>query len=131
MGDVVETYYYRNLYKHQDVVYNISDTENKAGIQLIKRIMDNASSFGQKFSDSNDIIQSAMDVNIKYSYDRLIKELGWKTNEKGDIINKDGSSLLTFENFYKKFLDEFQRTYSNSNITDYLMFLLCQNGCLL
>ena len=119
-GDVVETYYYKNLYKQQDVVDHIGDTENKAGIQLIKKIMDNASSYGQKVSDSTDIIQAAMAANIKDSYDRLIKELGWQTNEKGDIVNKDGSTLLKFDNFYKKCLEEFQRTGSDSNITDYL-----------
>lgn len=119
-GDVVETYYYKNLYKQQDVVDHIGDTENKAGIQLIKKIMDNASSYGKKVSDATDIIQAAMAANIKHSYDELIRELGWKTNEAGDIVNKDGSTLLKFDNFYKKCLEEFQRTGSDSNITDYL-----------
>ena len=119
-GDVVETYYYKNLYKQQDVVDHIGDTENKAGIQLIKKIMDNASSYGKKVSDATDIIQAAMAANIKDSYNQLIRELGWKTNEDGDIVNKDGSTLLKFDNFYKKCLEEFQRTGSDSNITDYL-----------
>ena len=119
-GDVVETYYYKNLYKQQDVVDHIGDTENKAGIQLIKKIMDNASSYGKKVSDATDIIQAAMAANIKHSYNELIRELGWKTNEDGDIVNKDGSTLLKFDNFYKKCLEEFQRTGSDSNITDYL-----------
>ena len=119
-GDVVETYYYKNLYKQQDVVDHIGDTENKAGIQLIKKIMDNASSYGKKVSDATDVIQAAMAANIKDSYNQLIRELGWKTNEAGDIVNKDGSTLLKFDNFYKKCLEEFQRTGSDSNITDYL-----------
>ena len=119
-GDVVETYYYKNLYKQQDVVDHIGDTENKAGIQLIKKIMDNASSYGKKVSDATDVIQAAMAANIKHSYNELIRELGWKTNEDGDIVNKDGSTLLKFDNFYKKCLEEFQRTGSDSNITDYL-----------
>ena len=119
-GDVVETYYYKNLYKQQDVVDHIGDTENKAGIQLIKKIMDNASSYGKEVSDATDIIQAAMAANIKHSYNELIRELGWKTNEAGDIVNKDGSTLLKFDNFYKKCLEEFQRTGSDSNITDYL-----------
>lgn len=119
-GNVVETYYYKNLYKQQDVVDHIGDTENKAGIQLVKKIMDNASSYGKKVSDATDIIQAAIAANIKNSYDNLVRELGWKTNEKGDIVNKDGSTLLKFDNFYKKCLEEFQRTGSDSNITDYL-----------
>lgn len=119
-GDVIETYYYKNLYKQQDVVDHIGDTENKAGIQLVKKIMDNASTYGKDVSESTNYIQDALFSNIKDSYQTLISELGWKENEKGKLVNKDGSPLIKFDAFYRKCLDEFQRINNDSNIVDYL-----------
>ena len=37
----VQTYYYNYLYKQQDFVDHIEDEVNKAGIQVIKKIIDN------------------------------------------------------------------------------------------
>ena len=37
----IQTYYYRYLYKQQDVVDHIDNEENKAGIQVLKKILDN------------------------------------------------------------------------------------------
>lgn len=119
-GDVIETYYYKNLYKQQDVVDHIGDTENKAGIQLVKKIMDNASTYGSKVSNAANIIQDALFGNIKDSYDSLIDELGWKTDEEGNLVSKDDSGILRFDKFYEKCLNEFQRINSDSNIVDYL-----------
>ena len=119
-GDNIENYYYKYLYKQQDIVDHIGDTANKAGIQLFKKVMDNSSTYSQTVKDATDKIQSAFASNIKDSYNKLIRELGWKTNENGDIVNKDGSTLLRFDQFYKKCLEEFQRTGTDSNITDYL-----------
>lgn len=119
-GDVIEEYYYKNLYKQQDVVNHIGDTVNKAGIQFFKKLMDNQYSYSQNVQDSCNIIQKTIAQNIRESFDNLCNELGWRKNENGDIVNKDGSQILKFDKFYKKCLDEFQRTGIDDNIKDYL-----------
>ena len=119
-GDNIENYYYKYLYKQQDIVDHIGDTANKAGIQLFKKVMDNSSTYGDKVKNASNNIQSAFASNIRDSYNKLIRELGWKTDKNGNIVNKDGSPGLRFDDFYRKCLEEFQRTGTDSNIVDYL-----------
>ena len=117
---VVEDYYYRNLYKQLDVVDHIEDKENKAGIQLFKKIIDNTRDTEVKKNADN--IQEAMAENIKQSYLELIKNLGWKI-KNGELVNqskKKEDAPLIFNEFYYKCLEEFKRTGLDGNIVDYL-----------
>ena len=117
---VVEDYYYRNLYKQLDVVDHIEDKENKAGIQLFKKIIDNTRDTEVEKNANN--IQEAMAENIKQSYLELIKNLGWKI-KNGKLVNankKQENSPLKFNRFYDRCLEEFKRTGLDGNIVDYL-----------
>ena len=117
---VVEDYYYRNLYKQLDVVDHIEDKENKAGIQLFKKIIDNTK--GTDVRKNADNIQEAMAENIKQSYIELIKNLGWKI-KNGKLVNankKQENLPLKFNKFYDRCLEEFKRTGLDGNIIDYL-----------
>ena len=117
---VVEDYYYRNLYKQLDVVDHIEDKENKAGIQLFKKIIDNTRNTEVK--ENADNIQEAMAENIRQSYLELIKNLGWKI-KNGELVNqskKKEDVPLIFNEFYYKCLEEFKRTGLDGNIIDYL-----------
>ena len=113
----VEDYYYKHLYKQLDVVDHIEDKENKAGVQLFKKIQDNLTPTTKPFVDN---IQQAFTANIKDSYNKLIDKLGWRI-ENGQLVNKeDGSTDLKYNEFYKSCLEEFQRTGADENIEDYL-----------
>ena len=117
---VVEDYYYRNLYKQLDVVDHIEDKENKAGIQLFKKIIDNTRDTEVEKNANN--IQEAMAENIKQSYLKLIKNLGWKI-KNGKLVNankKQEDLPLKFNKFYDRCLEEFKRTGLDGNIVDYL-----------
>ena len=51
----VETFYYKYLYKQQDFLDHLVDAENKAGIQFVKKLIDNASTI---IKENNDNINS-------------------------------------------------------------------------
>lgn len=113
----VEDYFYKHLYKQLDVVDHIEDKENKAGIQLFKKIQDNYTEKTKQFVDN---IQEAFSANIEDSYNELLDKLGWK-NVNGTVVNKDGSTPLKFNKFYEKCLDEFRRIGLDDNVMDYLI----------
>ena len=136
--DNVENYYYQYLYKQQDVVDHIQDERNKFGIQIAKKIQDNASTSSKKVQDAVDTLQRNYVANIKSSFDKLIFNLGFTTDEKGVLCNRyyritdtDGNPLtaeeiqrnkytLDFKEFYKRARTEAQRLGMDNNFMDYL-----------
>lgn len=136
--DNVENYYYQYLYKQQDVVDHMQDERNKFGIQIAKKIQDNASTSSKKVQDAVDTLQRNYVANIKSSFDKLIFNLGFTTDEKGVICNRyyrttdtDGNPLtaeeiqrnkytLDFKEFYKRARTEAQRLGMDNNFMDYL-----------
>lgn len=115
----IQTYYYRYLYKQQDIVDHIDNEENKAGIQILKKIQDNVVP-GTKAWDAAKTIQDLLVENIKSDYDALIESCGWKVDDKGNIINKNGTEELNFDEFYKKARNEAARLGMDSNFLDYI-----------
>ena len=124
---LVEDYYYRNLFKQQDVVDHIEDTENKAGIQIMKKIMDNAIS--ERDTDSENvktakkIIQDNFAINIKNDFNKLLDKCGWTVDENGKVINKDSSKKdanLDFTYFRKRFITEAERLGLDPDFLNYI-----------
>ena len=117
-GNVIETYYYRYLYKQQDVPQHMVDTENRAGIQLFKKIIDNAT------ENTKPIINKLINAyvkNIKDSFYTLIDNMGWAIDENGNIVNKnDNEGLLDFNKFYIRAQEEAKRLNLDSNFLDYV-----------
>ena len=115
---VIENYYYRYLYKQQDVPQHLIDAKNKAGIQVLKKLIDNASPELAK------TIESFFDnycANIKDSFNTLLDNMGWKIDAKGNLVNKDNKSeTLNFTEFWKKARVEAQRLGMDSNFIEYL-----------
>lgn len=136
--DNVENYYYQYLYKQQDVVDHMQDERNKFGIQIAKKIQDNASTSSKKVQDAIDTLQRNYVANIKSSFDKLLFNLGFTTDEKNNICNRyyrttdtDGNPLtaeeihrnkytLDFKEFYKRARTEAQRLGMDNNFMDYL-----------
>lgn len=114
----VENYYYRYLYKQQDVVDHLVDKENKAGVQVTKKIIDNAAPhlepFVKQFYDN-------FVANIRDSYSLLLNRLGWDVRKDGTLIQRDTQDdILNFDDFYRRARNEARRLGLDSNFIDYL-----------
>lgn len=115
---VVENYYYRYLYKQQDVPQHLLDAKNKAGIQILKKLIDNPHPETMHFV--NDFFKNYC-ANIKDSFSTLLVNMGWKINADGSITNRFGDAdNLNFEEFWKKARVEAQRLGMDSNFIEYL-----------
>ena len=124
---LVDTYFYRNLFKQQDVVDHIEDTENKAGIQIMKKIMDNAVSETEFDSptvkEARQTIQDNFAINIKNDFNKLLTKCGWIVDKDGKIVNKDKNNrdkALDITYFRKRFIDEAERLGLDPDFLNYL-----------
>lgn len=124
---LVDTYFYRNLFKQQDVVDHIEDTENKAGIQIMKKIMDNAVSEtefdSEKVKEAKKIIQDNFSVNIKNDFNRLLAKCNWIVDKDGKIVNKDKNKrdvAINISYFRKRFIEEAERLGLDPDFLNYL-----------
>lgn len=113
----IEDFYYKYLYKQQEVPEHMKDQANKFGIQFAKKVIDNASP--EVAEDINNYFK-AYCSNIKNSFNTLIRDLGWKQDKDGRIVNKDGSSILNFEEFYARARHEAQRLGMDENFIEYI-----------
>lgn len=114
----IEDYYYRFLYKQQDVPEHMKDEHNKAGIQIMKKIIDNADEtvapYVKQFFDN-------YCANIKDDFNKMIFNMGWKVNKDGSLSNIDNSKeVLDFTDFYSKARHEAQRLGLDENFIDYI-----------
>lgn len=113
----VGKYYYRYLYKQQDVPQHMIDARNKAGIQLMKKILDNAT------PETEEYIKQFFDsyvANIKDSFDTFVNSMGWYIKDDGSIASKDNDNIIKFNEFYKKARQEASRLGLDSNFIDYI-----------
>lgn len=116
--NVVEDYYYRNLWKQQDVAQHTVDEENKAGLQITKKIIDNATPEIQEFIDK---FITNFSLNVKDSFNQMLFNMGWKINpQTGKLVNRvTGEEKLNFEEFYLRALQEAERLGLDSNFREY------------
>ena len=143
----VENYYYQYLYKQQDVPQHIMDEHNKAGVQIMKKIIDNIVNEEdannpkrkQLVTWANEY-QNAYTANIKEDFNNFLDAMGWIYDTKtGTIVNSDyattdmyGDKLpddvietnrttLNFDNFYTRAREEAARLGMDSNFMEYLI----------
>lgn len=114
----IEDFYYRFLYKQQDVPEHMKDEHNKAGIQIMKKIIDNADEsvapYVKQFFDN-------YCANIKDDFNKMIFNMGWKVNKDGSLSNIDSTKeVLDFTDFYSKARHEAQRLGLDENFLDYI-----------
>lgn len=113
----IETYYYQYLTEQQQIKDHMIDKYNKAGLQILRKIIDNApielEGEVRKFFN-------AYVANIQEDYTNLLFEMGWKVDENGNIVNIDGSENLNFSKFLEKVKIEAQRLGLDENFVDYI-----------
>ena len=126
----IENYQYQYLYKQQEVPQHMIDEHNKAGIQIMKKIIDNIIDTTdinnpereQLVAWANDF-QSAYTANIKEDFNSFLDAMGWKYDaDAGHIVNaSNGSDELNFDDFYNRARQEAARLGMDSNFIEYLM----------
>lgn len=116
--NAIEDYYYRFLYKQQDVPEHMKDAQNKAGVQITKKICDNANESVKPYIDT---FFKNYCANIKEDFKKLLFNMGWKENKNGKLVNiNSDKQTLDFTDFYKKARIEAQRLGMDSNFIEYL-----------
>lgn len=119
---VIDTYYYRNLYKQQDIPSHLKDQRNKAGIQIMKKIVDNYHTASPEAQQAIKDYFDAYAANIKISFFEFIDNMGWQYDAKNDkILNSDGKAILDFDKYYELARNEATRLGLDSNFIDYLL----------
>lgn len=109
---VATDYFYNYLYTQQETPQHIN-AENKAGIQIIKKLIDNIPDKDHPLSDAKRRFNTLMSANIKDSANELLKELEYSVDEDGFVnINKDV--------FFEKLQIELARRGSDNNNFDYV-----------
>lgn len=116
--NAIEDYYYRFLYKQQDVPEHMKCAQNKAGVQITKKICDNANESVKPYIDT---FFKNYCANIKEDFKKLLFNMGWKEDKNGKLVNIDSDKqTLDFTDFYKKARIEAQRLGMDSNFIEYL-----------
>lgn len=133
--DVADIFDYNFLYTQQETPQHMGiDTENKFGLQISKKIIDNIPQFievdGKQVEhplwQAKQNIQNSLCANIKDSWKTLLTDLGVKLDENDNIVfeeDNDGNLLIRGLNntaILEKFKQELLRTGINSNLLDYV-----------
>lgn len=117
----VELYYYNNLYTQQETPQHIN-AENKAGIQIMKKIVDNIDKDSPLYQYKEKFF-SLYSSNIKESFYDLIDELNIEIDENGNIVKDEDGNIkgLNVELFFKRLQEEVARLGLDSNMLDYVI----------
>lgn len=117
--DYKETYSYNFLYTQQETPQHMN-AENKAAIQIMKKIVDNIPDTGTIGVVKKEFFKLYV-ANIKDSFNSLVKELNIPTNEDGSIkLDANGNiEGLDMKLFFNKLRKECLRQGLDSNILEF------------
>ena len=115
----VEYFSYNNLYTQQETPQHVN-AENKAGIQIMKKIIDNIPA-GHKLYPVKQRFMSLYSANVQAAFMDLAKELNIETDENGyPILDETGQIKgLDYKKLYDLFREEAERLGVDSNLSDY------------
>ena len=113
--DIIDTYYYQYLYKQQDVVQHMVDEKNKAGIQILRKMIDNMTDGTKEYVQN--YIENYV-ANIQESFNELLYSCGWKLDNNGNVVNSNGSQI-SFQEFFKKGKAQAAKLGLDSNFAEY------------
>lgn len=117
----IELYNYNYLYTQQETPQHMG-SENKAGIQVVKKIFDNIQP-GHKLYKYKELFFELYSANIKESFDDLMSELEVELDKNGNLKLDDTTGQIKSANaklFFDRLLEEAARLGLDSNIMDYL-----------
>lgn len=112
-----KTGYYSNLYTQQDVPQHM-DGENKAGLQIVKKLIDNISNTPEGQSLIKDFFD-CFTANIQDSFNDAASRIGVEINNKGEITYDDETVAIDNNKFIALIKDELTRRGLDSNYRKY------------
>lgn len=112
-----KTGYYSNLYTQQDVPQHM-DGENKAGVQIVKKLIDNISNTPEGQSLIKDFFD-CFTANIQESFNDAASRIGVEINNKGEITYNGETVAIDNNKFIALIKDELTRRGLDSNYRKY------------
>ena len=119
-AQATELYNYNYLYTQQETPQHVN-AENKAGIQIMKKILDNIDPSSPLWETKQHFFHLYCE-NIKDSFSELMDEFNLETDENGNLkLDKDGNIKgLDYQVLFTRFLEEVTRLGLDSNMLDYV-----------
>lgn len=131
--DYREEYDYNHLYTQQETPQHMN-AKNKAGIQIMKKILDNIDNNSPLYDYKEDFFNMYV-ANIKDSFNKLVDELKIPLDKDGNI-EFDAAGNITgvdMQVFFDKLKDECMRLGLDSNMMDFVTLNastpIAANGC--
>lgn len=131
--DYREEYDYNHLYTQQETPQHMN-AKNKAGIQIMKKILDNIDSNSPLHAYKEDFFNMYV-ANIKDSFNKLVDELKIPLDEDGNIKFDEAGNItgIDMQVFFDKLKDECMRLGLDSNMMDFVTLNasmpIAANGC--
>lgn len=128
-----EEYDYNHLYTQQETPQHMN-AKNKAGIQIMKKILDNIDSKSPLHKYKEDFFNMYV-ANIKDSFNQLVKELKIPLDKDGNIKFDGAGNIegVDMQVFFDKLKDEAMRLGLDSNMMDFVTLNasmpIAANGC--
>jgi len=115
-----QVYDYNHLYTQQETPQHLN-ASNKAGIQIMKKIIDNIPKNSPLYHKKEEYFKLFVQ-NIQESYNDLLDNLEVPRDENGNILFDEDGNIegLNNEVFYNKLRDEMMRLGLDSNMIDYV-----------
>lgn len=131
--DYREEYDYNHLYTQQETPQHMN-AKNKAGIQIMKKILDNIDNNSPLYKYKEDFFNMYV-ANIKDSFNKLVDELKIPLDKDGNIKFNEAGNItgVDMQVFFDKLKDECMRLGLDSNMMDFVTLNasmpIAANGC--
>lgn len=118
--DYVEEYDYNHLYTQQETPQHMN-AENKAGIQIMKKIVDNIPVNSRLYEKKEEFFK-LYSANIRDSFNSLVSELNIPRDANGNILFEADGTIkgIDYHTFFNKLKEECMRLGLDSNMMDYV-----------
>lgn len=118
--DYVEEYDYNHLYTQQETPQHMN-AENKAGIQIMKKIVDNIPVNSRLYEKKEEFFK-LYSANIRDSFNSLASELNIPRDANGNILFEPDGTIkgIDYHTFFNKLKEECMRLGLDSNMMDYV-----------
>lgn len=118
--DYVEEYDYNHLYTQQETPQHMN-AENKAGIQIMKKIVDNIPVNSPLYKKKEEFFK-LYSANIRDSFNTLANELNIPRDANGNILFEADGTIkgIDYHTFFNKLKEECMRLGLDSNMMDYV-----------
>lgn len=112
-----KTGWYSNLYTQQDIPQHM-DGENKAGLQVVKKLIDNIGNTPEGQSLIKDFFDN-FTANIQDSFKDAASRIGVSIDARGNVVYEEGKVKIDNNQFIALIKDELTRRGLDSNYRKY------------